>query len=155
MADKKYYIANICPKCSREYDDTWKVCLQCRSPLIKKQVEKIEVAEVVIDPGKEPPGIKLRFEDTSKKIKETKCTCAACGNIWYYGKEELRRNKSERIKNSGREMSNLSNNMLCCGGCLPALFMPDKHIIPVKDLNKCPKCNSSAIKKEEIIHEIT
>jgi len=32
-------IANICPRCSKEYDDTWKTCLSCSVPLVKKEVE--------------------------------------------------------------------------------------------------------------------
>ena len=31
-------IANICPRCSKEHDDTWKVCLDCSVPLVKKEV---------------------------------------------------------------------------------------------------------------------
>lgn len=91
---------------------------------------------------------------TSKRIKETKCTCQACGNIWYFGKKELWDNKADRISNFGKEMNNLSSDMMCCGGCLPALFIPKEQVKQVKDLNKCPKCNSSAIRREEVIHEV-
>lgn len=89
-----------------------------------------------------------------KFVKETKCTCVACGNIWYYGKQELFQNKMDRNINAGAELSNAGKDMMCCGGCLPTLFMPREQLKQVKDLNKCPACNSSAIKKEQITHEI-
>ena len=90
----------------------------------------------------------------AKRIKETKCTCQACGNTWYYGKKELWDNKADRISNFGKEMSNAGSDMMCCGGCLPAIFIPREQVKQVKDLNKCPKCNSSAIRKEEVTHEV-
>jgi len=80
----------------------------------------------------------------SKQIKETKCICSACGNIWFYGKEEIKESKLKKRQNLGK-------SMMCCGGCLPALLIPDKKVI---DLNKCPKCGSKAIKKEIIIHNV-
>ena len=80
----------------------------------------------------------------SKQIKETKCICSACGNIWFYGKEEVRESKLDN-------MHNLGKSMMCCGGCFPALLIPNKKGI---DLNKCPKCGSKAIKKEIIVHNV-
>ena len=88
------------------------------------------------------------------KIKETKCTCLACGNVWYYGKAESLQNRGQRMMNSANQSSNCSNDLLCCSGCAPALFIPKAQQVPVKDLNKCPKCNSAAIKKEIVIHEV-
>jgi len=79
-----------------------------------------------------------------KEISETKCTCSACGNVWYYGKQE-------DLENRANAMSNLGKSMMCCGGCLPALLIPDKKLV---DLSKCPKCGSKAITKEEIIHRV-
>lgn len=79
-----------------------------------------------------------------KKIKETKCICSACGNEWFYGKQEA-------VKNFGNAMSNTGKSMMCCTGCLPALFLKDKK---VADLGKCPKCGSKAVKKETIIHNV-
>ena len=78
------------------------------------------------------------------QIKETKCTCQACGNIWFYGKQEAWENKSNALEH-------LSKSMMCCGGCLPAVFMPDKKVI---DLNRCPKCGSKAIKREVVVHNV-
>lgn len=86
-------------------------------------------------------------------IKETKVTCKACGHVWYYGKREARENTAQQIQNCGNSMSNAGDDMLCCGGCIPAGFTPRKDEVKVKDLNKCPKCNSSAITKEEVTHE--
>lgn len=79
-----------------------------------------------------------------KTIKETKCTCNACGNIWFFGKQEA-------LENAANAMGNLGKNMMCCTGCLPALLIPNKNVM---DLGKCPKCGSRAIKSEEITHEV-
>jgi hypothetical protein len=79
-----------------------------------------------------------------KKIKETKCTCAACGNVWYYG-------KTEALEATGAALQNAGKAMMCCGGCFPAVLIPDKKVV---DLNKCPKCNSQAITKEVVEHEV-
>lgn len=79
-----------------------------------------------------------------KKISETKCTCQACGNIWHYGKQE-------EFENTGKAMHNLGKSMMCCTGCAPAVFIPNQK---VKDLGKCPKCNSQSIKKEKVTYEI-
>jgi len=95
-----------------------------------------------------------QFGNVHKNISETKCTCQACGNIWYYGKREEIQNKAERISNLGKSMSNSGSDMMCCGGCLPAAFLPREKITPIKDLNKCPKCNSQAIKKEIVTHQV-
>lgn len=90
-----------------------------------------------------------------RMVKEIKCTCQACGNTWYYGKSEYLENLGQRMINSANRGSNMTNDLLCCAGCWPAAFLPKHHEVPVKDLNKCPKCNSTAIKKEEIVHQIS
>ena len=79
-----------------------------------------------------------------KEIKETKCTCQACGNVWYYGKQE-------RMQNTGNALMNGGKSMMCCSGCVPALLIPDKKVI---DLNKCPTCGSKAIVKEVVTHYV-
>jgi len=81
---------------------------------------------------------------SKKRISETKNTCTACGNVWFYGKQET----TEAASNA---MSNLGKSMMCCGGCLPAALIKDKEIV---DLSKCPKCGSRAIKKEDVVHEV-
>jgi len=98
--------------------------------------------------------IRHAFHPKGKLIRETQCTCAACGNVWYYGKQEELQNRADRMINAGNQMGNLGNDMMCCGGCFPAAFLPKSQIKEVKDLNKCPKCNSSAIKKEVVTHEV-
>ncbi|MDY6896406.1 MAG: hypothetical protein SVO01_13465 [Thermotogota bacterium] len=83
-------------------------------------------------------------EQKPKVVKETKCTCNACGNVWYYGKQEAWEQKANT-------MSNVGKSLACCSGCLPSLFIPDKKVV---DLDKCPKCGSKAIKKEEVMHSV-
>lgn len=89
-----------------------------------------------------------------KKIKETKCTCKACGKVWHYGKEEAFQNLGEKMENFGNSMSNTGKNMMCCSGCLPALFIPEKQEKKIKDLNQCPDCGSKAVKKEVVVHNV-
>jgi hypothetical protein len=80
----------------------------------------------------------------SKTIKETRCTCNSCGNVWHYGKQEA-------LESAGAAMSNAGKGMMCCTGCAPAALIPDKK---VADLNKCPECGSKNIRKEQIVHEV-
>lgn len=89
-----------------------------------------------------------------KQIKETKCTCNACGKVWYYGKEESLKNFGEKLENVGSSMRNTGKDMMCCSGCLPAAFIPNQHEKEVKDLNQCPECSSKAVKKEVVVHNV-
>ena len=79
-----------------------------------------------------------------KKIKETKANCKACAHASFYG-------KLDAFTNANNAMGNLGKSMMCCGGCLPAVLIPNKKVV---DFNKCPKCGSKAIKKETITHEV-
>jgi hypothetical protein len=99
-------------------------------------------------------GVPKKGQTGIKKIKETKCSCQACGNVWYYGKQEVQEINRQNFSNFSRSLSNVSNSAMCCSGCLPAAYLPRQEEVKVKDLNKCPKCNSQAIKKEEVIHEV-
>lgn len=80
----------------------------------------------------------------STTIKETKCTCSGCGNIWFYGKEDALTSSANALQNAGK-------NMMCCTGCVPAIFIPEQK---VTDLSKCPKCGLRAIIKEEVTHVV-
>jgi hypothetical protein len=77
-------------------------------------------------------------------MEETKCTCKACGNIWYYGKKEAIEAKLSGLNKFGDTLIRIGQ-----GGM--AWLIPENK----KDLvNKCPRCNSSAIAKEQITHEV-
>lgn len=89
-----------------------------------------------------------------KKITETKCTCKACGNVWYYDKQDERVNKAEKMEALGNDLSSAGKSMMCCGGCLPALFIPEKEKKTVKDLDVCDKCGSKAVEKEKVTHDV-
>jgi len=41
--------------------------------------------------------------------------------------------------------------MMCCTGCVPALFIPNKEVV---NLDKCQKCGSKAVRKETVEHEV-
>ncbi|MDD5738806.1 MAG: hypothetical protein PHY72_02700 [Candidatus Pacebacteria bacterium] len=93
--------------------------------------------------GKEPN--KEEEKVVKREIQETKCTCSACGNVWFYGKEDVAKEREKIRDNAGRAMA-------CCGGCLlPMLLTPHREPI---DLDKCPKCNSKAITKETVVHNV-
>jgi hypothetical protein len=79
-----------------------------------------------------------------KIIKETKCTCNACGKVWNYGKKDLDEQRQAKLSNTGK-------SLMCCGGCLPALLIQDKKVV---DLTKCPECGSRNIKTEEVSYEV-
>ena len=79
-----------------------------------------------------------------KQIKETKATCKACGNVWFYGKQD-------KAKERDAKMHNASKGLMCCGGCAPALLIKDKE---VPELDKCPKCQSRAVSEEDIVHNV-
>jgi DNA-directed RNA polymerase subunit M/transcription elongation factor TFIIS len=108
-----------CPKCGEEFQDLVKFCSDCGTPLVEKSSIK-------------------------KTITETKNTCSACGNVWYYGKQEISDIKEAKMREAGKAMA-------CCGGCLPAILIPSKKVV---DVDKCPKCGSRAVKKEGVTYEV-
>ena len=79
-----------------------------------------------------------------KRIQETRCTCSACGKVWYYGKTDVYNNFSKQLRNAGKNISGAS----CC--CWPMSYMSREET----DMGKCPGCGSKAIKKEQITHEV-
>jgi hypothetical protein len=86
-------------------------------------------------------------QPTDKKpveVRETRCTCAVCGNVWYYDKEEVQ-------KNSAAKMHQVGEAMMCCGGCFPALLIPNQEVV---DLDKCSKCCSKLVRKDIVTHHV-
>ena len=65
QAKPKTKLINICPKCNKTYDDTWKVCLQCDGPLEQKNVAEEEPAGIVF--GKKEPNIKKVIQEAIDK----------------------------------------------------------------------------------------
>jgi len=114
---------NKCPHCAEGIEQEATSCKSCKTNIVENS---------------------SAVEKTGKQIQETKCTCQACEHVWYYGKQDVKLNKANAL-------SNASKSMMCCGGCAPALLIPDKKVV---DFNKCPKCNSAAIKKEEVTYEV-
>jgi DNA-directed RNA polymerase subunit M/transcription elongation factor TFIIS len=78
------------------------------------------------------------------KVKETRAKCAACGNVWHYG-------KAEQLESAGAALQNVGSAMMCCSGCWPAALIPQKKVV---DLRKCPKCGSKATTSETVEHEV-
>lgn len=79
-----------------------------------------------------------------RKIRETRATCGACGKVWHYG-------KAEELQSAGAAMQNAGKAMMCCGGCAPAVLIPQQKVV---DLNKCPKCGSRAVTRAIVEHEV-
>ncbi len=81
------------------------------------------------------------------KIKEIKCKCNQCGNIWHYLEDDEKKLKSQAIGNS----------MIAAGMCcnpFGALYS-NKSIDIQKEIDKmkrCPKCNSMDFSKNPIYH---
>jgi predicted amidophosphoribosyltransferase len=90
---------NTCPKCKKEYDDTWKVCLHCRGPLehIKddpKQpstyipsdgtktcpycAEKIQESAIICKHCKK--SVPEKITDFDRKVLKSACAINKCGN---------------------------------------------------------------------------
>ncbi len=101
-----------------------KICQSCGWKLAKNEIKQVQ--------------------KEFKKIHETRVTCLSCGNIWHYGKQE-------EMQNMGNAMQQAGKSMMCCTGCFPALLIPNQK---VADFNKCPKCGSKAVKKEQVTHEV-
>jgi DNA-directed RNA polymerase subunit RPC12/RpoP len=135
-----------CPQCNSDILYGTNPCPSCKSPLAwdqhKPVYEPLSDSNLVI--VEQSPQY---FSTSTKKVKivkETKCTCNTCGNIWYFGKQDTLESFSNAMGNAGK-------SMMCLGGCLPAIFIPDKKVI---NLDKCPQCGSRAISKEIVTHEV-
>src|SRR5688572_2543318 len=97
-----------CGKCGASININAAFCGSCRTPLsLQPQIPVM---------------------DRTKSVSETQCTCRACGKVWFYGKQEA-------LQNVSNATANLGKSMMCCGGCLPALLIPDKKTV---NLKKCP-----------------
>lgn len=82
------------------------------------------------------------------KIKEIKCKCNACGKVWHYLESDLKSIQTQQTGNA------LIGAGMCCNP-FGALFS-NKAMDLKKEadkFNKCPKCNSSNIKKTTIYYE--
>lgn len=118
--------------------DFTKVPPESQTAKQKAEVRKVIAILKKVQVVKEKPKPKTR------QITETKATCKACGNVWFYG-------KSDSLEQFGNASSNCGKSMMCCT-CSPcAMFIPNQK---VTDLNKCPKCNSKAVNREKVTHDV-
>ena len=126
--------AKYCTQCGVNLLPWNNICPKCGEP---RYVEPSEHNTIT-------PGNVSKKNPKTKIITETRHTCNVCGNVWHYGKQE-------QLQNVGNAMSNAGKGMMCCTGCVPAVFIPDKKVV---DLNKCPSCGSKNIRKEQIAHAV-
>lgn len=144
-----------CPYCSNKFSEGVSprvTCPKCCTPFDappgktsalapeEKQEIKVDTPQKNINSGPET----VSARNAGKTIKETKCICNQCGNIWFYGKQET-------SESTGNAMQNCGKTLMCCSGCLPAILIPNRKVL---DLNKCSKCGSRAIKKEMATYEV-
>ena len=99
-----------------------------------------------------PESEKKLARPQGKKISEMKATCRGCGNVYFFGKQDESKYRSDQISNCGSSMEDAGSSMMCCGGCWPAAFLPKSQTKQTVDPNRCPKCGSRAITKEKVTH---
>lgn len=82
-------------------------------------------------------------EPQKKIVKETKCTCNACGKVWYFGKQDLLQQRGEAMSTAGATLM-----CPCCAGCfLPFMKKP-------QNLKQCPQCQSKNVTTEEVSYDV-
>jgi hypothetical protein len=95
-------------------------------------------------------------------VKEIKCTCLECKNIWFYGKEILKDEDAlimQQNLNKEKQQRACSDVMACtsCTGCgiplIIALFIKPKKQTKY-NISHCPNCKSAAVRQETIIHNV-
>ena len=150
----------LCNKQNKDFDHLDEVleCEKCGLPKnlttqdIKNRTPKVIEAERKLRELESENAEKInsnisinKTEVRVKKISETKCTCKACGNIWFYGMKDTFANVFDNLSTS---VKGLEDTLMCpcCGG-----GGPSRKTI---DFDKCPKCGSRAIEKENVIHEV-
>jgi predicted RNA-binding Zn-ribbon protein involved in translation (DUF1610 family) len=69
-----------------------------------------------------------------RQVKETRATCKACGHVWHYTWDD--------------RVVEVAGELQCCPCCLPFQAKPKVGT------EKCPKCGSSAISRETVVHEV-
>lgn len=116
-------------------DDTAQNCKGCgtKLPDEKKLFNRIEIIPKQTDVSK-------------KQIEETRCTCNACGKVWFFGKIDHSRNQVKELYNMCK-----IGTAHTCPCCYPLNFFEGRNVV---DLEKCPNCGSKAISKEQVIHEV-
>lgn len=113
-------------------------------PLVADELQKKSSPQYEKKPLNEVEGMSEKRGLVKKQVQETRCTCSACGNVWYYGKREV-------FHNAGNLLSNATKDLYACSCCFPLFFLQGKE---VTDVNKCPNCGSRAIQKEQITHDV-
>ena len=124
-----------CKQCGTLIDnEKSQFCPECGLSSDSTSFNQIEIIPIDSNPVK-------------RQIEETKCTCSGCGNIWFFGKKDV---SVQQEKNCMMMEKNACAGACPC--CLPLAFFGNEP--RYNDPDKCPKCGSRAIKKEQIIHEV-
>lgn len=83
--------------------------------------------------------------DPKKHIKEIKCKCNQCKNVWHYLPKDEQGQKTEEF---GKD---LIQSTACC--CNPIGILVGGLRKRPRPLDQCPNCNSKDVSKKEIYYE--
>ena len=154
----------FCPECGKKlgwYDFSLGKCKKCHAslddiPKSDTKEEKEDDKEVVWECGyckkefdkKEECQKHEKECKTKGMIKEIKCKCNQCGNVWHYLEEDEKKLKTQAT----------SNALIGCGMCcnpFGALFSNKAADLQreLDKMKKCPKCNSTDVTRTPIYHE--
>lgn len=104
-----------------------------------------EAACDLIDSGSVRKGPNRLARNQKVAITETRATCMACGDVWFYGKEE-----EDQVRREGGQFLLETACCLPMACCSPTLHRPES----TATLTICPKCNSSAIQRDKVTHYV-
>ncbi len=61
----------VCPKCKKEYDNTWKVCLSCNENLIASNLKNANIASDYKDIKSEINAVRNEITNLNERINRT------------------------------------------------------------------------------------
>jgi predicted Zn-ribbon and HTH transcriptional regulator len=79
---------------------------------------------------------------------EIQARCKACGHVWHYLPGERMSEFGQSIGNVGHEMQKFGCSVMTCGCLSPFMSTRPKASIT----SRCPKCNSTAIDRQKVVH---
>jgi len=125
-----------CPNCGH-LNIPSETCAKCGIIFSKYSEAQKKKEQEVLEQKKKT----LKKEERGRVVKETRATCNVCGHVWHYLPSEV-------ISSVGDSMQKAGCSMMTCGCLSPFMSKTDKPH------SKCPKCSSTAIKREKVEHRV-